>query len=158
MAKWYIKKNQTYLESKFDCNSVSYRQRKQGVTHPRGETLDRRRLFSSRSFILQLLSNTVLKSERSICACLTWLPRSLVPLTRGITVKLQLNSMTSFILNFCGAYSISFYFATFIPKGVVYSSNHAVVSRWAPVFERAKMVALTSSGKNANQSFTYLYL
>ncbi|XP_028401386.1 sialin-like [Dendronephthya gigantea] len=33
-----------------------------------------------------------------------------------------------------------------IAQGVIYSSNHAVMSRWAPILERSKMVALTNSG------------
>lgn len=35
-----------------------------------------------------------------------------------------------------------------ISQGVVYSSNHTVMSRWAPVLERCKMVAFTTSGSN----------
>ena len=36
-------------------------------------------------------------------------------------------------------------------KGVVYSSNHAVMSRWAPILERSKMVALSTSGMSGGQ-------
>ncbi|CAB4008147.1 sialin-like isoform X3, partial [Paramuricea clavata] len=41
-----------------------------------------------------------------------------------------------------------------IAQGVIYSSNHAVMSRWAPVLERSKMVALSTSGAFIGTLFT----